>query len=101
MEDVTYSRSLAVAAEKLAFKQARTNMETVTYIRRPGNHLDKQIRSGKFSGASIQDAKAATPQGKDEAAAALAMRQKLACVFLSMSVRAQRPWSAQYAPKHT
>merc|ERR1712023_35400 len=40
-------------AEELSFLrrfgQARINAATVDYVRRPGNHLDRQIKSGKFS----------------------------------------------------
>ena len=47
--------AILLAAERLAFQQAHTDVETVTYIRRPGNHLDKQVRSGKFGAVSVED----------------------------------------------
>ena len=83
----------------LRYRIARSPTETVTYIRRPGNHLDVQIAQGKFRTEPTQEEPSAAaasstggqadglmpsagapPRGAAEEAAEAAVRQKLAYV---------------------
>ena len=70
------------------FGMARINAATVDYVRRPGNHLDRQIKSGKFLQPMSRQHEFDEWHATPERATAVAAAVEAQAMYLRLKVRA-------------